>query len=130
MLTAAASPNDAALRNVLSAGINWQRLCALAAHEKAASVLLRQLGRIGVDAGTSGYQDLRQLATISVMQMLQLEQLLHQTVDILAKQEIEVLLLKGAGLAYTAYSSFADRPMGDLDLAEPDDSTIVGPVTK
>jgi len=116
LLTAAASPNDAALRNVLSAGINWQRLCALAAHEKAASVLLRQLGRVGVDAGTSGYQDLRQLATISVMQMLQLEQLLHQTVDILAKQEIEVLLLKGAGLAYTAYSSFADRPMGDLDL--------------
>jgi hypothetical protein len=26
------------------------------------------------------------------------------------------MLLKGAGLAYTAYTSFADRPMGDLDL--------------
>jgi len=29
---------------------------------------------------------------------------------------IDVLLLKGAGLAHTAYASFADRPMGDLDL--------------
>jgi hypothetical protein len=50
------------------------------------------------------------------MQMLQLEQLLHQTIDILARHKIEVVLLKGAGLAYTAYSSFADRPMGDIDV--------------
>jgi hypothetical protein len=28
--------------------------------------LLRQLGRVGADAGNSGYQELRQLATISV----------------------------------------------------------------
>jgi len=116
LLTAAVSPNDAALRHALSVGINWEELCALARYEKAASVLLRQLGRVGADAGNSGYQELRQLATISVMQMLQLEQLLHQTIDILAQQEIEAVLLKGAGLAYTAYSSFADRPMGDLDV--------------
>ena len=50
------------------------------------------------------------------MQMLQLEQLLHQTIDTLAEHEIEAVLLKGAGLAYTAYRSFADRPMGDIDL--------------
>jgi hypothetical protein len=116
LLTAAVSPSDAALRQALSVGFNWRELCALARDEKAASVLLRQLGRVGVDADNSGYQELRQLARISVMQMLQLEQLLHQTIDILANEEIEAVLLKGAGLAYTAYSSFADRPMGDLDL--------------
>src|SRR5207247_3758434 len=66
--------------------------------------------------GNSGYQELRQLAKLSVMQMLQLEQLLHQTIDILTQQDIEAVLLKGAGLAYTAYSSFAERPMGDLDV--------------
>jgi Uncharacterised nucleotidyltransferase len=116
LLTAAVSPSDSALRNALTVGINWEELCALANHEKATSVLLRQLGRVGVDIDSSGFQELRRLATISVMQMLQLEQLLHQTLDILAQQEIEAVLLKGAGLAYTAYSSFADRPMGDIDV--------------
>jgi hypothetical protein len=115
LLTAGTSPSEAALRSALSAGLNWERLCALASHEKATSVLLRQLGRAGA-SGTSGYEELRQLATMSVMQMLQLEQLLNQSLDILAQNEIEAILLKGAGLAYTAYPSFVDRPMGDLDL--------------
>ena len=116
LLTAAVSPSDAALRQALSVGIDWEELGALARYEKATPVLLRLLGRVGADANNPGYQELRQLATISVMQMLQLEQLLHQSIDILAQQEIEAMLLKGAGLAYTVYSSFADRPMGDLDL--------------
>lgn len=116
LLTAAASPNDALLRQIVRAGIDWERLCALAQYEEGASVLLRQLGRVTADAGDSDCSELRGLATISVMQMLQLEQLLHQTIAILAEQGIEVVLLKGAGLAYTAYSSFGDRPMGDLDL--------------
>ena len=51
-----------------------------------------------------------------MMRMLRLEQLLWQAVDLLAEQKIETLLLKGAGLAYTAYGSFADRPMSDIDL--------------
>jgi hypothetical protein len=124
LLTAARSPSDSSLRQTVSGGIDWEKLCALVQYEKGASVLLRQLGRVGADAGGSGYRELRQLATISVMQMLQLEQLLHQTVDILADQKIEVALLKGAGLGYTAYSSFADRPMGDLDLlVRPRDAT-------
>jgi hypothetical protein len=116
LLTAAVSPSDAALRQALSIGINWEELCALARHEKATPILLRQLGRVDADPGASGYRELREQATIAVMEMLQLEQLLHQTIDILAQHEIEAVLLKGAGLAYTAYSSFADRPMGDIDL--------------
>lgn len=124
LMTAAGLPGDASLRQTLSGGIDWEKLCLLVQYEKGASVLLRQLGRVGSDAADSGYQELRQLATISVMQMLQLEGLLHQTVDILTDQGIEVVLLKGAGLAYTAYSSFADRPMGDLDLlVRPRDAT-------
>src|SRR5262245_27928191 len=50
------------------------------------------------------------------MQMMHLERLLHQALDCLAQRGIEVMLLKGAGLAYSAYDSFADRPMGDLDV--------------
>lgn len=116
LLTAAVSPSDAALRQALMAGINWQELCDLARHEKATSVLVRELGRVGTDVSNSSYVELRQLATMSVMHMLQLEQLLYQSIDILAQHQIDAILLKGAGLAYTVYPSFTDRPMGDIDL--------------
>jgi hypothetical protein len=121
LLTAAVRPGDAALRKALRSEIDWTELIALTRYERAASVLLRHLDRVG--GGNQGGQELRQLATMSVMQMLRLEQLLHQTIDILAQHGIEALLLKGAGLAYTAYPSFADRPMGDLDLlVRPEDA--------
>jgi hypothetical protein len=116
LLTAAVSPNDAALREALAAGINWGELCYLARQEKATSVLVRDLVRVGVDVSSSDCAELRQLATLSVMHMLQLEQLLHQSMDALAARQIDAILLKGAGLAYSAYPSFGDRPMGDIDL--------------
>jgi hypothetical protein len=59
---------------------------------------------------------LRQLAALSAMQSLHLEQVLLATLDRLSLARVEAVLLKGAGLAYTVYDSFADRPMGDLDL--------------
>jgi hypothetical protein len=105
-------PNDAAIRRVVSEGVDWSQLVALTRHEKAASIVLRHLDRVD----GAGISDLRQLATMFVMQMLRLEHLLHQTLDTLAQSGIEAMLLKGAGLAYTAYPSFADRPMGDLDV--------------
>jgi len=114
LLTTAVRPSDASLREALRSEIDWNELNALIRYERAASVLLRQLDRIG--SGNQGGQELRQLATMSVMQMLRLEQLLHQTIDIFTQHGIQTLLLKGAGLAYTAYPSFADRPMGDIDL--------------
>jgi hypothetical protein len=116
LLSARVSPSDVSLRRALSAGINWENLVGLARDERAAPVLMRQIGRIGAGAENPQYRELRQLATISAMEMLQLEQLLYETMDLLAQHEIEAVLLKGAGLAFTAYSSFADRPMGDLDL--------------
>jgi hypothetical protein len=116
LLTAAVSPSEAALRSAVSAGIDWENLSALARHEKATPVLVRQLSRASAGAESPQYRELRQLATISAMEMLQLEQLLYETLDLFARHGIEAVLLKGAGLAYTAYSSFADRPMGDLDL--------------
>jgi len=123
LLTAAASPSEAALRRAVSGVIDWENLSALARHEKATPVLMRQLSRVGAGAETPEYHGLRQLATISALEMLHLEQLLHETLDLFSQREIESVLLKGAGLAYTAYSSFADRPMGDLDvLVRPQDA--------
>jgi len=116
LCTAAAVPDDQAMRRLVAAGMDWPRLSALTQHERAAPIVLRHLRRLDPDAPDATVGDLRRLATVSVMQLLQLERLLHEAIDRLAEQQIEVMLLKGAGLAYTAYSSFADRPMGDLDL--------------
>ncbi len=119
VLTAALPPSDTAMRRLLTAGIDWAKLCALAQHEKATSIVLRELWRLAPAASDAGTSELRQLATASVMQMLLLEQLLHQTLDVLAERGIAVMLLKGAALGYTAYPSFLDRPMGDLDILVP-----------
>lgn len=116
LLTAAPAPNDGAIDRLVDAGIDWESLCALARHENAAAIVLRHLGQRRSVASERGYGTLRQLATVSVMQMLQLEQLLHQALRQLAEAGIEVMLLKGAALAYTVYASFAERPMGDLDV--------------
>ena len=109
-------PSDGAMLALLDAGIDWDLLRARAQQEKAASVVVKELGRLGWNSSDPGYRDLQQVARVAVMQMLQLERLLHQAVDTLHQQGIEAMLLKGAGLGYTSYPSFADRPMGDLDL--------------
>jgi hypothetical protein len=109
-------PDGTAARAALGETIDRDYLYGLAIHEKAAPVLVSELERLGLSRLVSGYRELQHAARLSVMQMLQLERLLHQAVDTLAARGIEALLLKGAGLAYTAYPSFADRPMSDLDL--------------
>ncbi len=119
LLTAAVPPSETGMRRLLTAGIDWAKLCALAEHEKATSIALRQLWRLGLAVPHAAAHELRQLAAASVMQMLHLEQLLHKTLDVLAEQGIDVMLLKGAGLGYTAYPSFVDRPMVDLDVLVP-----------
>ena len=121
-MTAAATPDRVAVQQALSDGVDWEKLCSLAFDERATPILLRQLNGAGT-ATEVGYQRLRELATLSVMEMLQLEEMLRQTLDFLAQNGIEAMLLKGAGLAYTAYQSFADRPMGDIDLLiQPEDA--------
>ena len=119
LLTAGVPPNDTAMRRLLTAGIDWAHLCALAEHEKATSIVLRELWRLGLPTPDAGAHELRQRAAASVMQMLHLEQVLLKTLDVLAERGIEVMLLKGAALGYTAYPSFVDRSMGDLDLLVP-----------
>jgi hypothetical protein len=56
------------------------------------------------------------------MQVLQLEPALQQTIELLSERQIEAVLLKGAGLVYTAYISLADRPMSDLDILVAEDN--------
>lgn len=116
LMTAAASLSRASLHQALSDGVDWEKLCSLASSEKAAPILLKQLSAAGATSSNRGYQRLRELATLSVMQMLQLEEMLRQSLDLFVEHDIEAMLLKGAALAYTSYQSFPDRPMGDIDL--------------
>lgn len=103
-------------------GFDWERLAALAQREKAAVALWEILRTLPVDGGpevgdaANWRSRIAGLARYTQFSMLRLEQLLLQVLDTLAGEGIDVVLLKGAGLATTVYGSFAARPMYDLDL--------------
>ena len=117
LLTAGGPSNDAPLRRLLASELDWRALGALARAEQATVIVWRRLqrleaDRLPLDAATAW----RKLAMVSEFDSLRLEQRLHDAVEALARSGIEVMLLKGSALAYTTYVSFADRPMGDVDL--------------
>jgi len=73
VLTTAVRPAAAAVRRLLSIGINWQRLCDLAQCEKAEPIVLRELWRLwSAEPPPATAGRLRQLATVSAIQMLPL----------------------------------------------------------
>lgn len=59
---------------------------------------------------------LRRLALISEFQMSSLHDRLVRLLALYAAHGIDVLLLKGAGLAHSAYTRPTERPMGDIDI--------------
>src|SRR3989454_10414538 len=79
LLTASASPDTTALASLLSAGIDWAGLCDLAQRERAASIVWRQLQRLGsIEPPSTRDGGLRQLATFSAARMLPLEHVLPE----------------------------------------------------
>ena len=116
LLTAGTPPRAPTLRPA-RADLDWSKLCDLAHREAAASIVTPKLRRIGVRAPPGEAESrLQKLAMVSEFRMRQLEGVLHDTLDSFAQRGIPVMLLKGSGLAYTVYASFADRPMTDLDV--------------
>ena len=59
-LAATPTPSNAALRQALDGGIDWNELCGLARQERASSVVLREVTRVGADVRAAGYLKLRQ----------------------------------------------------------------------
>ncbi|HUK63018.1 MAG TPA: nucleotidyltransferase family protein, partial [Dongiaceae bacterium] len=117
VLTAGGPANERLARLLLAAPIDWTRLGYLAQHERATTVLWRWLARVGRGHMPAGVEaGWRRCAMVAEFEALRLEQRLQETVTALAGAGIEVMLLKGSALAYTTYSSFTDRPMGDLDV--------------
>lgn len=118
LLAAAGGPGqDERIRRLLEGGINWPRLVAISLQEGAQPVLGRRLRALGADLMPPEIAtDLRQIERVGEFRQRYLQRRLREATGTLAEAGIEVMLLKGAALAQTAYSDFGERPMSDVDL--------------
>ena len=103
--------------------IDWSRVTDLAVRENAAPVLWRAIEAVpDVDIPPAVRSRIRGLALAWTLKLRLLEARLHESIEALVAAGIDVMLLKGAALAVSAYPSFVHRPMADLDiLVDPDD---------
>jgi hypothetical protein len=116
-LTTSASAGQRALRDVLERPIDWERLMQLAARERAIVALNEQIAVTPVrGVGRAQLANLHRLALVSEFQLSSLHDRLVRLLALYAAHDIAALLLKGAGLAYSAYALPTERPMGDIDL--------------
>jgi hypothetical protein len=117
VLTAGGAANEAPLRELLDKDLDWPRLGTLVKREGATPIVWQWLQRIGFRRMPAAVESAwRRLAMVAEFQSAHLEHRLHDAVELLATRGIDVMLLKGSALAHTTYASFADRPMGDVDL--------------
>ena len=116
LLTAGGATNDGALREVLAEGLNWNEVLRLLEWERALPVAWSRLKTLGVDTTTADAVAIERLSRVSEFNAMTLEDRLLRLVRGFEEEGIPVVLLKGAGLALSAYDSFSERPMGDLDV--------------
>lgn len=115
--TAPLELEDASTELFCDPALDWPLLLNLTVLEGAQPVFSQRLSpEIEAAAPAEVVASLREHARFSGLRMLTFQQRLMQAAKALAKQGIDVLLLKGAGLALSAYRSFAARPMSDADL--------------
>ena len=110
------SPEAGLLFRLAQEPLDWGRLMRLAQREKALGVVAEQIGEKVDPPLPEGAAAIRRVAMLTTFHLLHLQQRLEQAVAALAGAGIPVVLLKGAGLAYTAYPNFTARQMADLDL--------------
>jgi hypothetical protein len=116
-LTTSAPPGQRALRAVLDRPLAWDGLMSLAARERAIVALNEQIARTPVrGARREELANLQRLAMVSEFQMSSLHDRLVKLLALYAAHGIDALLLKGAGVAHSAYERPTERPMGDIDL--------------
>jgi hypothetical protein len=116
-LTASGPAGQEAMRDVVDRPIQWERLMLLAARERAVVGLHQQLARTPIRGPLrTQLANLERLALVSEFQLSSLHDRLIALLALYAAHDIDVLLLKGAGLAHSAYARPNERPMGDIDL--------------
>jgi hypothetical protein len=108
--------DDASLAELLRSPLDWMAVGQLAEREKLLPVLWSRLGEHAKSIPAPTAALLQRQAVVTEFRMALTESVLVQVVERLSTQGIQVMLLKGAALATTVYPSFAQRPMGDLDI--------------
>jgi hypothetical protein len=117
LLTAGGAANDAALAGALRGPVDWAKLSWLAEWERATSVVWRRLSALGRDRLPEDVsQAWERLAMVADFHSVYLSDRFGETLRALADGGVQVVLLKGAALAHSAYRGFTERPMGDVDL--------------
>lgn len=117
LLTAGGTPNDGAIRAAAAGAVDWQRFLGLAQLERAVPVIHPRLRAIAGDlVPPDVLEQMRRLALVSDFAMLHLESRLRESIGVLDRARVRVMLLKGAALANGVYTSVRQRPMSDLDL--------------
>ena len=97
--------------------LDWDRLTAFALRENAVTLLDDRVSRVPESLLPAEQRDrIGRLALIWTFKLKLLERRLQESLRVLSRAGIEVILLKGAALAATTYRSFTERPMADIDL--------------
>jgi putative nucleotidyltransferase-like protein len=108
--------SDRELVTLLRSPLRWEFIGRLAEREKLLPVLWKAIQPYAKEIPDEFVAAVRRQASVTEFRMLMTETVLRRIVEQLAAQGARVMLLKGAALATTIYSSFAERPMGDLDI--------------
>lgn len=96
---------------------DWPLFAWLVEREHAVPVVWKQLRTRGPGAVPHAVAArFQQLTMVSEFRMLRLRQRLDDAIAVLSRERIGIVLLKGAALGETVYSSFAERPMVDVDM--------------
>ncbi len=122
LLCAAGEWADDRIRRLSRRELRWPWVVALAGREQATSVLVRRLKSLGVDTVPPEHLEaLERIGLVEEFRMSTLEERLDSLIDLLQDQGIQIVLLKGAGIALQTLGSLRERPMSDLDLLVRDD---------
>jgi hypothetical protein len=108
--------DEAALVELANSPLNWAAVGELAEREKLLPVLWSHLKQHANAIPPEIAGALQRQAVVTEFRMAMTESVLERAVAELAAEGIPVMLLKDAALATTVYPSFAQRPMGDLDI--------------
>ena len=116
-LTAWGPAGDASIKELAPTIGSWPWLMAVAEMERATRVVWQRCKALGVTPASEAHRvQLEELGSIAAFRAEHLRVRLEETIAVLDREGIDFILLKGAALANTIYSSFIERPMGDIDL--------------
>ena len=122
-LTAGDSRSSEALQALLAQPFSWDSLLVLAEWERTLPWSWRRIRASGASVPAEYAAAFDRLSRVCEFQSMTLEDRLYRLLTAFGEAGIRSILLKGAAIALTAYRSFGERPMGDLDiLISPDDS--------